>query len=364
MKARTHHRQPDRLKALHSLDILDTPPEEEFEDVVRLVARLCDTEIAVINLIDAERQWFKAEVGLGVRETPLETSLCAHVILEEDFVEIPDTHRDDRMKDNPLCLGDAGLRFYAGALLKTDAGLPVGTLCVLDRRPRSLSGLQRDALRVLARQVMNQMSLRLALRTAAVLRQEVDHRVKNSFQLVASLVRLQAAATRSEEAKAALTVVGGRIETLAALHEQLYSTDEDDRIDLARYVRKVAGFISRTRPGHVEVVAESDSVSVSSQQAASIGVIINEFAANSFKHAFPQGRNGRVAFTIRHLEEENQVHLLCEDDGVGMPAPEAAATPGLGMKIAQAVGAQVGGIVTMGGGVAGARLCLRFPVTS
>ncbi|TFL15956.1 GAF domain-containing protein [Jannaschia formosa] len=211
MKAKTHPLEPERLQALHFYDVLDTDREAEFDDVVQLAARLCNTEIAVINLIDAERQWFKAEVGLGVRETPLDTSLCAHVILTEEFVEIPDTLQDPRMSDNPLCRGDDGLRFYAGALLMSDGGLPIGTLCVLDRSPRTLTTLQHDALRVLAQQVINQLNLRRALRSADVLRQEVDHRVKNSFQLAASMVRLQASATSSEEAKAALDVVRGRI---------------------------------------------------------------------------------------------------------------------------------------------------------
>lgn len=361
MKADAHPRQHERLKALYSFDILDTAPEREFDDVVQLAARVCDTEIAVINLIDAERQWFKSETGLGVRETPLETSLCSHAILEEDFLEIHDTRHDDRMKDNPLCLGVDGLRFYAGALLKTDDGLPIGTLCVLDRKPRTLTELQRDALRVLSRQVVNQLNLRLALKTADILRREVDHRVKNSFQMVAALVRLQASATSTEEARAALNVVGGRIETLAALHEQLYSTDEDDQIDLARYVRKVVGFISRTRPEAIEVEVSSDSVKVSSQQASSIGIIINEFATNSFKHAFRGRQQGRVTFTIQHLAEEDQICLTCEDDGVGL-RPSDAGTSGLGMKIAGAVGAQLGGTITVGGGASGgARLCLRFP---
>ena len=117
MKADIHPRQSERLQALYSYEILDTDREKEFDEVVALAANLCGTSVSVINLIDAERQWFKAEVGIGARETPLETSLCSHVILQDDFVEIADTLRDPRMQDNPLCNGDPGLRFYAGALL-------------------------------------------------------------------------------------------------------------------------------------------------------------------------------------------------------------------------------------------------------
>ncbi len=131
-----------------------------------LIAKLCDAPIAVINLIDQERQWFKAEVGLGVRETPLETSICSHVILTSGLTVITDTLDDPRMCDNPLCFSSPNLRFYAGVCLETDEGLPLGTLCVLDHKPRDLSELQKEVLAVLARQVMVQINLNLRLKEA------------------------------------------------------------------------------------------------------------------------------------------------------------------------------------------------------
>lgn len=158
-------RESRRLAALARYDILDTPVERAFDEVAELAAQICETPIAVVNLIGEGRQFFKAEVGLGVRETPLETSFCAKAILEEDFLIVPDATRDPRFNCNPLVTGEAGLRFYAGALLKTAEGLPIGTLCVLDTRPRDLTLLQQQALKVLGRQVMAQLELRLALKT-------------------------------------------------------------------------------------------------------------------------------------------------------------------------------------------------------
>ena len=157
--------ESDRLAALKSYDILDSEREPAFDDVTRLIARLCEAPIAVINLIDAERQWFKSEVGLGVRETPLETSFCRHALLERERLVVPDTREDPRFADNPLVCGVDGLRFYAGVLLKTADGLPLGTLCVIDTQPRpeGLTPLQSDALDVLSRQVMNLLELRRAL---------------------------------------------------------------------------------------------------------------------------------------------------------------------------------------------------------
>lgn len=160
-------REARRLAALASYDILDTPVEEAFDEVAQLASEICQTPIAVVNLIGQGRQFFKAEVGLGVRETPFESSFCARAILEEDFLLVPDATQDPRFDCNPLVTGEPGLRFYAGALLKTGEGLPIGTLCVLDVKPRNLSPLQQKTLRVLARQVMAQLDLRLALRQRA-----------------------------------------------------------------------------------------------------------------------------------------------------------------------------------------------------
>jgi len=129
VKAELHFAETQRLAALRGYDILDTPREAEFDDIVEVVSAICETPISVINLIDAGRQWFKAEVGLGVRETPIDSSLCAHAILQPDLFVVPDTTKDARFCDNPLVTGEPRLRFYAGALLETPDGLPLGTIC-------------------------------------------------------------------------------------------------------------------------------------------------------------------------------------------------------------------------------------------
>ncbi|TCM36053.1 PAS domain S-box protein [Novosphingobium sp. ST904] len=151
-----------RLAALARYDVLDSPREQAFDEMASLAAAICGTPIAVVNFIGDGRQFFKAEVGLGVRETPLETSFCAKALLEEDFLLVPDARRDARFECNPLVTGEPHLRFYAGALLKTGEGLPIGTLCVLDYEPRALDEVQEQALRVLARQTMTALELRRA----------------------------------------------------------------------------------------------------------------------------------------------------------------------------------------------------------
>ncbi|WP_435014510.1 GAF domain-containing sensor histidine kinase [Xanthomonas arboricola] len=155
-----------RLQVLRSYGILDTPREAAFEDITRLASIICQTPIALISLVDAERQWFKSERGMGERETPLFKSMCAHALLDSDVLVVPDTREDVRFARNPLVTGEAPLHFYAGAVLKTSEGLPLGTVCVLDRQPRQLSAEQVDALRALARQTMAQLELRRALQVA------------------------------------------------------------------------------------------------------------------------------------------------------------------------------------------------------
>lgn len=163
----TDAKEKRRLEALASYSVVDTPPEKDFDDIAHLAAEICGTPIAVVNLIGDKRQFFKAEVGLGVRETPFESSFCAKAILEDDFLMIPDATKDGRFDCNPLVVGEPHLRFYAGAILKTPDSLPIGTVCVLDYEPRALTELQQTTLRVLARQVMVQLELRRELKEKA-----------------------------------------------------------------------------------------------------------------------------------------------------------------------------------------------------
>ncbi len=155
-----------RIAALRSYHILDTPGERDFDELCRLAAYLCGTPIATITFVDTGRQWFKSEVGLNVHETPLDDSICAHAILEDEILVVPDTLLDPRFRDNPLCTAGPKLRFYAGAVIRTDAGFALGTLCVLDHQPRQLTAPQLGALHTLAHQVMTLLELRRQTREA------------------------------------------------------------------------------------------------------------------------------------------------------------------------------------------------------
>ena len=160
-----HPREAERLAALDRYAVLDTEPEQNFDDVVRLVADTFGAPIAAVSLVAEHRQWFKAETGMGVRETSFETSFCAIAILQRDVMVVPDATQDERFVSNPLVVGAPGVRFYAGALLETSEGLPLGALCVLDTKPRpgGATDAQLFLLKTLARQVMSQLELRRAI---------------------------------------------------------------------------------------------------------------------------------------------------------------------------------------------------------
>jgi PAS domain S-box-containing protein len=152
--------EKERLEALREYAVLDTPPEVLFDDLAMVAARICGTPIALISLIDEGRQWFKANIGLGMVETPREASFCAHTILDNDAVlEVPDVLADPRFAESPLATGEAHVRFYAGAPLVTEDGHALGALCVMDREPRKLSTEQMVGLRSLSRHVMAQLDL-------------------------------------------------------------------------------------------------------------------------------------------------------------------------------------------------------------
>ncbi len=155
-----------RLATLLHYDILDTPPEREFDDIVHVAAALCQTPIALVSLVDADRQWFKSRLGLDATETPRGLAFCGHAILGDGLFEVPNALEDERFRDNPPVTGDPDIRFYAGAPLTMPDGQRLGTLCVIDRTPRQMSEVQRDALMRLGRQVARQVELRHAAKLA------------------------------------------------------------------------------------------------------------------------------------------------------------------------------------------------------
>lgn len=149
-----------RLEALEAYEIMDTAPEQVFDDLTQLTSFICETPIALVSLLDLNRQWFKSTVGLGATETPIEDAFCKLAIEQHDVFLVTDASADGRFSSNPLVTGDPNIRFYAGAPLVTPGGVALGTLCAIDTVPRDLSTDQKRALQALARRVIGALEAR------------------------------------------------------------------------------------------------------------------------------------------------------------------------------------------------------------
>jgi diguanylate cyclase (GGDEF)-like protein len=209
--------EPARLRALNRLKILDTPEEEVFSAITRLAAAVVGAPMALISLVDARRQWFKARVGLDVCETSRTTAFCAHAIVRAELFEVEDARLDERFAANPLVRGEPGIRFYAGMPLVLPGGEAIGTLCVIDRVPKRLDATQRMAMEVLARNVVAELELRQRII-------ELEAEVSRRLEAEARIMHL---ATRDP-----LTQLPNRAALMDRLHQGL-KTAKRDRTQLA-----------------------------------------------------------------------------------------------------------------------------------
>lgn len=160
MKPPLPENEAARLAALHRYEILDTASEQAFDDIIKIASFICDAPIAIVSLIDRDRQWFKAKLGLAADQTPREQAFCAYTILQSGTLVVEDASRDERFADNPLVTGNPNIRFYAGAPLLTADGYGLGSLCVIDRRARQLKPEQKNTLEALAHMVVTNLELR------------------------------------------------------------------------------------------------------------------------------------------------------------------------------------------------------------
>jgi two-component sensor histidine kinase len=306
MKPGPHEREQERLAVLRSYGVLDTPRETDFDDVVKILADICDAPFSTITLIDADRQWHKAAVGIGdLRETSRDVAFCAHTILQdEDVLIVPDATKDPRFADNPFVTGEPRLRFYAGAVLRSEEGLPLGTVCVVDYKPRELDARQRNVLHLMARQVMAQIALRreVAVRRAAEEQQklliaELHHRVKNTLATVQAVIQMS---LRSAADLAAFRdSIVARIGSLANTHTLL----SERRWGSVSFRELVAGELApyQSRGG---IVIDGPDFQLPAQIAVAFGMVLHELTTNAGKYGALSHEQGKLAVSWAFAPED------------------------------------------------------------
>jgi two-component sensor histidine kinase len=358
--------EPKRLEKLHQYGILDAPADPVYDRMTRLACRLLGTPISLISLLDETRQWFMSRHGLDLGWTSRHVAFCSYTILQDDVVVVPDALQDDRFAVNPLVTQGARIRFYAEVSLKTFDDLALGTLCVLDTKPRFDFGEdQKVALRDFAALIMHEIEAGYATKTAAfeieerhkaeqsltsaleekeILLREIHHRVKNNLQSLWGLLQIEKSRMTDTYARARIEALSQRINVIASIHRQLYSSQNLVRLNLGLHLEELCGNLSSLYdfPHGLDVVVEAEEVDCSPDTAIPLGLIANEAISNSLKHAFPEGRIGRIIVSLRRIVDETSdrtIELTISDNGVGLQGT-AGHSPS-GMTLIQALAAQI-----------------------
>jgi signal transduction histidine kinase len=323
-----------RLAALHSYGILDTEPEAVFDDITRIASYICQTPMALISLVEDKRQWFKAEVGLGARETPIGSSICAHAIRQPALLEVPDTTRDARFANNPLVTGEPHLRFYAGAVMRSAEGLPLGTVCVLDTKPRQLTEAQREMLLLLARQAMAQLDLRRALQGAAriehqrsLMMRAAGHDLKQPLQVITMSVDSVQRQLTDAKQREKLGLALDASQRLAADLDRMAQASSIADADIVSRARPIAlrdilaAAVEAWRPQADEKGLQLRLVACSAQvvsEPGMLGTIIGNLIGNAIKYT----ERGGVVVGCRVRSDIVSIEIA--DTGIGIPQEHIA----------------------------------------
>lgn len=327
-----------RLEALYSYTILDTIPEEEYDAITKIASEICDTPIALVSLIDPTRQWFKSHHGLGASETPREYAFCAHAInTPDELFIIPDATKDERFHDNPLTTDAPDVIFYAGAPLNTSDGYSLGTLCVIDTKPRkNLTDGQKESLKALAKQVMSQLELRRKNRKLEQANKEVSrlneqlnhfsyrlaHDLKSPTRGIKSLVDLikedHYNVFDKGEAKKWLELIDSRAVYMDSLINEIltFTKITNDKVVFEEFhIKEKIEYILKNCDIEVPLSLELINCDQTIKHSE-IGFIqiIQNLLTNSKK--FTDKSSCEV--TITFSEEKENYHFRYEDDGPGI----------------------------------------------
>lgn len=347
-----------RLQVLRRYDILDTPPDGAFDRVTSLASRLFGVPIAIISLVDRDRIWFKSKQGVDASEIGRDPGLCASAILQNDPWVLPDASVDPRAMANPLVAGELGLRFYLGAPLHTHDGHNLGTLCVIDQKPREVSDAEVEQLQDLASLVMDQMELRLTARIAVAQRemllQELHHRVKNNLQILLSVVSSAERRAQSPETVAFVRALRGRLHALGSAHDAMRDVGSLDTGRTGRLLEELTTTIGSALGEEDELVTQIEDHEVRHDVLLPLALILNELLTNAFKY----GRNAPAKITVAFRLKGKDFELIVRDSGPGFP--DGGADRSSGLSFVRALAGQINGsFVTQND--AGAFCAVTFP---
>lgn len=334
-----HINESERLKDLESYSVMDSLSEDDYDNLTAIAAEICGTPIALVSLVDDKRQWFKSHHGLAANETPKEVAFCAHAINEEDnFFIVPDARKDERFHDNPLVTENPFVIFYAGVPLVSDEGYPLGTLCVIDNKPKELSQSQRASLKALSNQVMNLLKLRksnLSLEKALVdleeKNKELDqfamiaaHDINSPLTNISALVNflIEDYGSQMDDAgRNMLALVDTSSKKLKSLVEGLLKYSRSDHllkeqktnIDLVSLVKDITVLFDFDTNIKLELKSSLKEISVN--RTAIEQVLIN-LVTNAIKY----NNNDQVEIEIGVLENKHNYEIYVQDNGWGIPA--------------------------------------------
>lgn len=331
--------EQERLSALNSYDILDTLPESDFDHITKIASLVCNTPISLVSIIDSNRQWFKSRTGLDVTETPRDMAFCSHAILTpNDAFVVPNSLVDDRFHDNPLATGNPHVVFYAGIPLVTDNGLPFGTLCVIDNKPKELDASQLETLKALAQQVVRLFELRkknmeLVASRAALSEMNNDlenfahvvaHDLKspcNNLIMLAELMGEKYAGTVDEEGAQMLDYMKESSHTLRGLIDDILrfskdsylGADEKHSFSFVQMMKDVRGLLQL--PSNFTITSTEDHSLIYANKTALKQVLLN-LCTNAIKY----NDKAEAWLDVSFMQDKSHYHFMVEDNGKGIPA--------------------------------------------
>ena len=330
--------EAERLAALTEYAILDTLPEKEFDDITKIAAEICGTPISLVSLVDPDRQWFKSHHGLEATETPRNLAFCAHAINEpEKVMVVPDASQDQRFHDNPISTGGPNVVFYAGAPLITPEGFPVGTLCVIDHKPREITESQIATLKALANQVIAQMELRKKIRLLEAAQSELEeandnlrsfahvvaHDLKAPLRGITSAVgwlKEEFEDKLGEDGNYYLKILNDRSIKMGDLIDGILAYSKSTRLDeldkttfsLPELIEEVVSFLDL--PEGSKVQAPEGPIMLTAYRVG-----MQQILQNLLGNAYKYNDKGSLVVAIDCEETEKAYRFTVRDNGPGIP---------------------------------------------